>query len=198
MEPGDGELTMAQGPAHASRTALLVIDMVNDFLSGPFAGPGAERLIAPVRAAVDRARARGVPVVFVCDAHAADDDEFKVLPPHAVAGTPGAQLVPELMPRDGDAIVEKQRYSGFFKTRLEDVLRDLGVDTLAYCGLQTDCCVMHTVADGFFRGFRPVILEDAVTARTEDGHRRAMASMQRLYGAQAVTSDTFFALEAAE
>ena len=51
---------------------------------------------------------------------------------------------------------------------------------------------VHTAADGFFRGFRPVILEDAATARTEDGHRLALASMQRLYGAQVVTSDKFF------
>ena len=56
---------------------------------------------------------------------------------------------------------------------------------------------MHTAADGFFHGFRPVILEDAATARTEDGHRHALASMQRLYGAQVVASDKFFNLGAA-
>ena len=182
----------------SSRSALLVIDMLNDFLAGPFAGPGAERLIGPVRAVVDRARAHGVPVIFVCDAHAANDDEFAVLPPHAIAGTHGAQIVDELAPRPGEAIVAKRRYSGFFETGLADLLHDLRVDTLAFCGLQTDCCVMHTVADGFFRGFRPVILEDAVAARTSDGHRHAMASIQRLYGAHVLVSDQFFTLEAAE
>lgn len=180
-----------------SRTALLVIDMLNDFLRGPFAGPGADRLIGPVRTAIDRARARGVPVIFVCDEHASNDAEFAVLPPHAVAGTPGADIVEELAPQPGDAVVKKHRYSGFFQTTLADVLHDRNVETIAVCGLQTDCCVMYTVADGFFRGFRPVILEDAITARTEDGHRHAVASMQRLFGAQVVTSDLFFNLSAA-
>jgi nicotinamidase-related amidase len=180
-----------------SRSALLVIDMLNDFLRGPFAGPGAERLIGPVRTAIDRARARGVPVIFICDEHASNDAEFAVLPPHAVAGTRGADIVDELAPRPGDAIIKKHRYSGFFQTTLADLLDDLKVDTIGFCGLQTDCCVMYTAADGFFRGLRPVILEDAVTARTEDGHRHAMAAMQRLFGAQVVTSDIFFNLSAA-
>jgi nicotinamidase/pyrazinamidase len=194
VEPDDGALTMTQG----SHAALLVVDMLNDFLTGPFAGPGAERLIGPVRTAVDRARARGVPVIFICDAHSPNDDEFAVLPPHAIAGTHGAEIVDELAPQPGETIVKKHRYSGFFETELTDLLRDLRVDTIAFCGLQTDCCVMHTAADGFFRGFRPVILEDAVTARTEDGHRHAMASMQRLYGAQVVASDKFFSLGATQ
>lgn len=181
-----------------SGKALLVIDMLNDFLAGPFAGPGAERFIGPVRMVVDRARALGVPVIFICDAHTPDDAEFKVLPPHAIAGSRGAAVVDELAPRPGEAIIEKRRYSGFFETELSDLLRGMHVDTIAYCGLQTDCCVMHTVADGFFRGFQPVLLEDAITARTEDGHRNAMAAMQRLYGAQVVASDKFFAQEAAE
>jgi nicotinamidase-related amidase len=57
---------------------------------------------------------------------------------------------------------------------------------------------MHTVADGFFRGFKPVILEDAVTARTEEGNRFALAAMRRLYGARVVPSDTFFATGAGQ
>jgi nicotinamidase-related amidase len=189
MEPDDrGALTMGQ----SSHAAVLVIDVLNDFLEGPFAAPSARRLTGAVQTVIDRARARGVPVIFVCDAHTPDDPEFAVLPPHAIAGTHGAEIVDGLAPGPGEAIIKKRRYSGFFETELADLLRDLRVETIALCGLQTDCCVMHTAADGFFRGFRPVILEDAATARTEDGHRHALASMQRLYGAQVLTSDKFF------
>jgi nicotinamidase/pyrazinamidase len=189
VESDDGALTMAQ----ASGRALLVIDMLNDFLAGPFAGPGADQLIAPVRSAVDRARACSVPVIFICDAHLPDDPEFAVLPKHAMAGTHGAKIVDELAPQAGDTIVTKRRYSGFFETELAEVLHGMQVETVAYCGLQTDCCVMHTVADGFFRGFKSVLLEDAVTARTEEGNRFALAAMRRLYGAQVVDSGSFFA-----
>ena len=117
-----------------------------------------------------------------------------VLSPHAVAGTPGAEIVPDLAPRPGEAVVRKRRYSGFFETDLAGLLHGLGVDTLALCGLQTDCCVLHTAADGFFRGFGLVILEDAVAARTRDGHRRALKDARRLYGARVLPSDTFLTL----
>ncbi len=172
----------------AGRSALLVIDMLRDFVEGPFAGPDAKALVTRVRAAVERARQLEIPVVFVCDAHAPEDPEFRVLPPHALAGTPGAEIVPELAPRAGEAVVGKRRYSGFYDTTLEARLRDLAIDTIILTGLQTDCCVSHTAADGFFRGLRIVILEDAVAARTTEGHRGALTEMRRLYGAHVTTT----------
>ncbi len=171
--------------------ALLVVDMLRDFVEGPFAAPGAAALVPRVRSAIDLARRRGLPVIFVCDAHAPDDAEFAVHPPHAVAGTAGAEIVPELAPRPTDRIVSKRRYSGFFETDLETLLRGMAVDTLVLTGLQTDCCVWHTAADGFFRGFRIVILEDAVAARTEEGHHRALGQARRLYGARIATAESF-------
>lgn len=173
------------------RSALLVVDMLRDFITGPFAAPGGERLVFRVRRVLDRARARNMPVFFVCDAHAPDDAEFAVMPPHAVDGSAGAEIVDDLAPRAGEMVVKKRRYSGFYETRLADGLGELDVGTLALCGLQTDCCVMHTAADGFYRGFEIVILEDAVAARTEEGHRRALAEMKRLYGARIQASDAF-------
>ncbi len=168
------------------RPALLVVDMLNDFVEGPFAGPGARALVTAVGAAVERARALDIPVVYVCDAHGPDDPEFAVFPPHALAGTPGAEVVPALAPGAGEPLVRKRRYSGFFETDLEAVLRERDVDTLVLVGLQTDCCIAHTAADGFFRGFQIVILEDAVAARTDEGHRQGLEQARRLYGARIV------------
>ena len=182
MEP-DG-----QPLSDRARPALLVVDMLNDFVSGPFAGPGSAALVPRVRAAVDRARALGIPVIHVCDAHAPDDAEFAVLGPHAIAGTSGAEIVEALAPRPGEPVVRKQRYSGFFETELDAVLREAGADTLVLTGLQTDCCIRHTAADGFFRGFRIAIASDAVGARTEEGHRSALAEARRLYGARVDTA----------
>jgi nicotinamidase-related amidase len=162
--------------------------MLRDFVEGPFASPAAAALVPRVKRAVERARDLDIPVVFVCDGHGPDDPEFRVLAPHALAGTPGAEIVAALAPRPAEHVVRKRRYSGFYQTDLEDHLRALGVDTLIMAGLQTDCCVAHTAADGFFRGFRIVILEDAVGARTEEGHRRALAEASRLYGAEVTTT----------
>lgn len=177
------------------RAAILVVDMLRDFLEGPFAGPEAARLVPRLRTVLDRARTLGIPVVFVCDAHGPDDPEFAVFPPHAIAGTPGAQVVEALAPLPTERVVQKCRYSGFFATDLEAALRDLRVDTLVLTGLQTDCCVLHTAADGFFRGFGIVILEDAVAARTREGGRWGLDQARRLYGARVCEAATF--LEAA-
>src|SRR5687767_13365489 len=112
------------------RPALLVVDMLNDFVHGAFAGAGAAELVGRVNAAVEGARALGIPAIHVCDAHAPDDPEFTVLGPHAIAGTPGAEMVPPLAPRPGERVVRKRRYSGFFATDLEAALREVGADTI--------------------------------------------------------------------
>jgi nicotinamidase-related amidase len=84
-----------------------------------------------------------------------------------VAGTPGAEVVTELAPRDEDYVVPKRRYSGCFGTDLDMLLRELGVDTVVLTGLHTNICVRHTAADAFQEGYSVVVPTDAVEAFTE-------------------------------
>lgn len=151
------------------RSALLVIDMLNDFCKpgGAMVLPGAERLYPMQQRLLAGARRAGAAVIYVNDRHRAGiagDREFLKRTPHCLAGSWGAAVVSELAPQPGDHEVVKHRYSGFFETDLDLTLKDLGRDQLVVMGVVTNICVRSTVHDAFFRGYSVVVPEDAVAA----------------------------------
>ncbi len=168
------------------RPALVIVDMLNDFVHGALRTPEAESTVGPARRVLDYFRSRGWPVVYVNDSHYATDVEMPLWGPHAMKGTWGAQVVEELAPREGEYVLEKHAYSGFYGTALDHVLRSLGVDTVVLVGLDADICVRHTAADAFFRGYRVVVVRDAVAARID---RNWEEYYRRVYGATIVGSD---------
>ena len=110
------------------KAALIVSDMLNDFLDPQgslYVGPQAREIIPFVAQKIEAFRAQGGVVIFTCDAHAPDDREFRYFPAHAVKGSWGAQIIPELSPGPGDYRVEKTRYSPFADTNLDEILRAL-------------------------------------------------------------------------
>ena len=169
-----------------SRKALLVIDMLNDFLlpGAPLEVPAARDIVPSIAHRIDRARQEGVPVIYLCDNHAPDDPEFEAWPPHAVAGTPGAEVIEELRPQPADTVVPKTRYSGFFHTDLEKVLRDLEAEELIITGILTNICVLYTSCDAFMRGYRIVVPESCVASLTAEENRFALDQMAKLMEAE--------------
>jgi len=152
-----------------ARSAVLVVDMLNDFCSdgGAMVLPGADRLYPPQNAVIAAARTSGLPVVWVNDAHRPDaraDREFMKRSPHCIEGTWGAAVVPELDRRAEDISVTKRRFSGFFNTDLDLTLKDMRVDQLIVMGVVTNICVRSTVHDAFFHGYAVVVPEDCVAA----------------------------------
>src|SRR2546429_6985399 len=105
------------------------------------------RILPVIQREIARSRAANEPVVYLKDAPLPGDAEFEMFPPHAIAGTKGAAIVPELAPRKEDVIIPKRRYSGFFGTDLDITLRERGVDTLRLVGDCTNICVLYTAAD---------------------------------------------------
>jgi len=170
------------------RQALLIIDMLNDFVlpGAPLEVSATRDIIAPIRARLDQARAEQMPVVYVCDAHAEDDEEFGVWPKHAVKGTYGAQVVEELRPIEGETVVEKTRYSGFFGTDLDSILKQSAVGTLALAGCVTNICVLYTAADAAMRGYKLVVPKDCVAALAPEDHEFALRQMRDVMGAKVV------------
>jgi len=170
------------------RPAVIVIDMLEDFVYGGLRCERAEGMLGPLGRLLKGARQAGVPVVYSNDAHLPGvDREFEVWGEHAVAGTPGAAVIGELEPAEGDYVVPKRRYSGFYGTDLDALLRELKVDTVVLTGLHTNICVRHTAADAFQGGYAVVVPTDAVEALTEEDHEGGLEYLNKVYGAELVT-----------
>ena len=167
------------------RPALLVVDMVNDFVTGVFGNPRSQAMVPRLAATLAQVRAAGVPVLFCSDSHLAGVDvELTIHKDHAIRGTWGAEIVPELAPEPSDFSLTKRRYSAFFGTELEALLRELGVDTVILTGVATNGCVRHTAADTFFHGFKVGVVTDCVESRDEEGQRLGLTQMAQAYGAR--------------
>lgn len=169
--------------------ALVVVDMIEDFVregGALYCGPSMARILPVVAAEVARARAAGEPVVHLTDAHLPGDAEFAMFPPHALAGTPGAAIVPELAPAAGEVVVAKRRYSGFFGTDLDITLRERRVDTIRLVGDCTNICVLYTAADARNLGYAVEVVAAGVTSFDEEAHRFALRELERTLGARIV------------
>ncbi len=179
------------------RTAIIVIDMQNDFCSaggwvdhvgGDFA---ADRVvIRPLLALLPALRDASVPVIWV---NWGNRPDLANMPPNQIhlyknsgvgtgLGDPlprergnvlekdswAAAVVDELTPLAGDILVDKHRISGFWDTPLDSILRNLGVKTLLFAGCNTDQCVLHSLTDANFLGYGCVMLEDCCATSSPD------------------------------
>lgn len=121
-----------------AKTAVIVVDMLNDFVTGALKCDRGLAIVPKTAELLDAARENGVPVIFSNDAHLKGiDHELKLWGDHAIAGTKGAEVIPELKQCEKDYVVPKRRYSGFFRTDLELLLKELGVETVIMTGLHT-------------------------------------------------------------
>ncbi len=179
-----------------ARTALVVVDMQADFASpeGATGRAGADLGAVPAAlAAAQRlavaARAAGAPVVFVGLATSPQDDSAAWAerfrrqgadPAASLAlcrtGTAGAAFVGPV-PLAGEPVVQKLRYSGFFRTDLDAQLQRLGVDTLVIAGLTTDCCVDCTARDAFHLDYHVFVASDACAAYDPDLHAATLKGL---------------------
>ncbi len=171
-----------------NHAAILVVDMLNDFVTGALKCDRGLAIVPKTAELLDGARKAGVPVIFCNDAHLKGiDREFEVWGEHAIAGTHGAEVIPELGLCEKDYVVPKRRYSGFFHTDLDLLLRELGVNTVIMTGLHAHMCVRHTAADAFQLGYHVVVATDATDSFTEEDYLYGIKYLKEVYGAEAYT-----------
>ncbi len=169
--------------------ALLVIDELGDPTGTPL-----EEVLLPSILQTARltaaARAAGMPVIFANDAHIPGlDRELALWGDHGIAGTPEAQTSPLLDPQPSDFVVEKRRYSAFFQTGLRLLLDELGVRTLICCGMDTNICVRHTVADAYFDNFDIVVVDDATATFLVGNQDEGLEYLKTCYAAKIIGTD---------
>ena len=171
--------------------ALLIVDMLEDFVDGALANPRARAIVAPLQRLLAHAREAGWVVVFSNDAHEPDDAELRVWGPHAMAGSPGAQVIRALAPRPGprEIVSPKRVYGAFDFTGLDERLRALGVDEVVVTGQHTNICVRHSSYGALIRGYRITIPRDAVCAFEGVDEADALEYLARTYGANVTTTE---------
>jgi nicotinamidase-related amidase len=175
----------------ASTSALIVVDMQNDFVTpgGALVVPDAQATVPTIAALLARARTAGARVFYTQDSHTPGDMEFPIWGQHVVEGTWGWQIVDALAPQPGERIIRKLRYDGFFGTSLDHELRLAGVTTVVVCGTVANICVLHTAGSAALRGYRVVVPVEAVSALAPFDLHAALRQIDFLYKGTLVHAD---------
>jgi nicotinamidase-related amidase len=190
------------------QAALIVIDI----LAGTFRDdsevraidhmPGYKESMLKARTAIDKAREKDIPVIFIQEVHRPDlvdfgrelDGDEDV---HCLEGNPNTEIAKEMGFRSNDYLIKKRRYSAFFGTDFEILLRGLKVDTLLLCGGLTDICVHYTFVDGHQSDYFCRVIEDCVAGSSVAAHEAALRAMEYLQtGARRSLPDVLSAMEA--
>lgn len=199
-------LATPMGPDIA-RSALLVVDMQNDFLhpDGGFAHRARENpesridlpflmgTIPQAKCLLGAFRAAGRPVVYI--AHVLKPDYSDAQFPYwrttraslsgnrtfITEGTWGAQIIDEVKPQDGEHVVVKKGYGGFTNTPLDTILRTKNVSTCVVCGVTTCVCVSTTIRGGVEHNYRMILVKDAVAEVHRDTHEAELKTMARCF-----------------
>lgn len=169
------------------KSAVIVVDIVNDFVSGIFASENSIEISTRV---ADFMRTVGgrKNVIFTLDTHIPNDPEFKVWGEHCIIGTWGSQQIDSLKDIPGYRIT-KRHFDAFHDTDLDGYLRANGIQRLYIFGISTDLCVQHTVAGAFFRYYEINLISDLCAAISPERHLEALSYMKRNYGARILTSE---------
>ena len=175
----------------AKSAAMVIQDLQNDVIieGGAFADSGApahaasQNVVANVAQLADAARAKGVPVIHIWYIVEQGAPGLKQNAPlfegvrganALVRGTWGAAPADGLEPKDGDHIVEKMRMNGFYDTRLDILLRGLGVETLIITGAWTNMSIEHTARHAADAGYRAVVASDGTSTVNDEWQRAAL------------------------
>ncbi|HGU6747899.1 MULTISPECIES: cysteine hydrolase family protein [Enterobacteriaceae] len=152
-------------------TAVIVVDMQNDFVApgAPLLSQMAQDLVPRLGKTLDECRELGMKIVFTAHVHRLDGSDMGLFddlyPPIAsraalVDGTEGGDIYPPLKPQPGEHVIKKSRYSAFYGTPMDMMLREWGIKTVIITGTTTENCCHATARDAMFNNYKVVFLSD--------------------------------------
>ena len=165
------------------KAALLVIDMQKHFLheGSPVYTEGGPAIVGNIKRLIEAFRKAGRPVIYTRHVHSAYGCDAGLIgewwSDMIIDGTPESEIIDELAPRDGDPVVKKHRYSAFYNTDLETILRCTGVKDLVITGVMTNLCCETTARDAFIRDFRVFFPADGNGAASEEMHLATLMNL---------------------
>ena len=169
-----------------AQKALIIVDMLNDFIDKKgalYCGETAREIVPFVKEKLETFRKQGDVVIYLQDAHDEDDREFEKFPKHCVAGSWGSSIIEVLRPLPEEKVIPKKRYSGFYGTDLEGVLKKAAVKDIEVVGVCTSICVMDTVGGLANRDYNISVPVKGVADFDPEFHQFALKRMKQLYGA---------------
>src|SRR3990172_6950582 len=167
----------------APHSALLVVDMQNYFLDpkSPTFTEGGRAILPNLKKLIKAFRSAGRPVIYTAHVHAGDGSDAGIMKwwweGMGKEGTPEAQIHPQIAPRPGEKVVKKHRYSGFYNTDLETILRCLNIKDLVITGIMTNLCCESTARDAYYRDYRVFFLLDGTGSVTEEFHLATLKNL---------------------
>ena len=170
-------------------TALLIIDMQNDFVlaDAAFRIKGALGIVDNVKKVLDDFRANALPIFHIVRLHRKDGSDVEIIrkevfakTPFAVEGTKGAEIIDELQPGENEYVVKKIRMSAFFNTDLDSMLRSLAIRNVVITGIQTPNCIRTTAFDAVAYNYSTFLVEDASAGQTSQIHEANVLDMKNI------------------
>jgi nicotinamidase-related amidase len=168
---------------HPQKTALLVTDMQIFFLDpqSPTFTCGGPAILPRLKKLIAAFRQKGLPVIYTQHVHHPEHLDSGIMgwwwQGMCIEGSPESQVHPEIAPNRGEKVIQKHRYSAFYNTDLETVLRVLKVEDLVICGVMTNMCCESSARDAYYRDYRVFFLADGTGSINEELH---LASLMNL------------------
>jgi nicotinamidase/pyrazinamidase len=171
---------------------LLIVDLQKDFVypDGALYTEGVEKIVPEVLKLIREFKSQNLPIITTADTHVENDKEFNIWPPHCIKNTEGWKIIPEVENELKNYKLryhtEKSRYSAFYNSNFEEILKEIGADEFHVAGLVSNICVLFTVEDLKSRWYDVYVHEKATDSYDKELHKLAMREMKEVLGAEVV------------
>lgn len=158
------------------KIVIVIIDMQQGFFLKEHLAQQKEILVKNINNLISTARDLKIPIIWVRQIMKADSSDLplRVTESPVLEGNSGSELIPKLNRKPNDYEIIKKRYSTFFNTTFESLLKKLNVDTLVVCGINTHACVRMTVIDAYQRDYDVIVAKDCVASYDDQHHAVTM------------------------
>lgn len=176
-------------------TALVIVDMVKDFTdpNGLVYYPENREILKKIKFVLDKCRDNNKLIIFLQHYNRKDkpDRRIEKMRVNCIEGSGGENIDP-MLPVDlkKDYVIKKRRYSGFFSTDLDMVLKEHNIDNLVIVGTKTNCCIRATVTDAYYLNYNPIVLRDCVATNSDTVNEVHLQDISKYFGS-VITSEEF-------
>lgn len=179
-----------------SKTALIIVDMVNDFTlpDGLVYYPENRNIIPKISRVLEVCREAGMQIIFMQHRYRAEkyDKNLLNMRKNCIEGSGGEDIDSALkVDYKNDYVIPKRRYSGFFGTDLDLVLREHDVKNVVIVGTKTNCCIRATATDAYYLDYNTIVLSDCVATNSDIVNKVHLEDIDKYIG-EVITSEELF------